>query len=356
MEERNNPDVIDLRQLAKKLWAKKKLFLKVLPAVFVISCIYILGVPRTYTSDIKLAPELGNSMTGAGTLGSLASAFGFDINDMQTSDAITPLLYPDLMEDNGFVTSLFNIQVVSEDHEISTTYHDYLQKYQKSNIWLTPISWIKRLIKNLFSSDDKKAQGERTFDPYHLIKDENDIAEAIRGNITFSMDKKTGVITIMTTAQDPLICKTIADSVKERLQVFITDYRTSKARIDYEYYKKLTEEAKKEYNESCKKYGKMSDANINVTLKSLSLKMEDLENDMHMKYNTYTTFNAQMEAAKAKIQERTPAFTVIKGATVPIKATGPKRMIFVAAMLIFAFFVTIFYIFIDEIKKMVVRH
>jgi uncharacterized protein involved in exopolysaccharide biosynthesis len=50
-----------------------------------------------------------------------------------------------------------------------------------------------------------------------------------------------------------------------------------------------------------------------------------------------------MLAAKAKIQERTPAFTVIKGAAVPIKPAGPKRMIFVALMLFFATFVISIY-------------
>ena len=35
---------------------------------------------------------------------------------------------------------------------------------------------------------------------------------------------------------------------------------------------------------------------------------------------------------KAKVQERTPAFTVVKGAAVPIKPSGPKRLIFVIGM------------------------
>ena len=345
-----------MRQLAKKIWAKKRLFFIVLPIVFVVSCVYILGVPRTYTSDIKLAPEMENSMSGGGTLGSLASAFGFDINNLQSSDAITPLLYPDLMEDNGFVANLFDIKVVSQDREINTTYHDYLQKYQKSNIWLMPVAWMMKLINNLTSSDAQEGDGDSTFNPYYLQKNDNDIAEAVRKNVTFDIDKKTGVISIMTKAQDPLICKTIADSVNERLQVFITDYRTSKARIDYEYYRDLTEEAKEEYDETCRKYGMMSDANTNVTLKSLTLKMDDLANEMQQKYNTYTTFNAQMLAAKAKIQERTPAFTVIKGAAVPVKASGPKRMIFVVGMLFLAFVGTVIYIFIDEIKRIAAPH
>lgn len=323
-------EVIDLREYARKIWARKKLFFKVLPIVFVLSCIYIVGIPRTYTSQASLAPEMGNSMSGTSTLGSIASAFGFDLSNMQTSDAITPLLYPDLMNDNGFVAGLFDIEVQTLDGEIKTNYHDYLKLHQKQNIWLLPLSWLKSLLP---AKDDGNG-ADAAFNPYQLSKSEDEVAEAIRSNISFSVDKKTGVISISTAAQDPLVCKTLADSVQARLQRFITDYRTSKARIDYEYYKQLTADAWEEYREVRQKYGHLSDANTNVVLRSMDLELEDLENDMQQKYTAYTTFNTQLQAAKARIQERTPAFTVIQGASVPLKAAKPKRMIFVLEMLI----------------------
>ena len=138
-----NPEVIDLRVVFRKIWDNRKLFYKVLPIVFVLSCIYILGVPRTYDTKATLAPEMENALSN-GTLGSLAASFGFDLGEMQTSDAITPLLYPELMEDNGFVTSLFNIQVKSLDGEINTTYCDYLRTKQKQTIWFIPFSMLKK--------------------------------------------------------------------------------------------------------------------------------------------------------------------------------------------------------------------
>lgn len=148
MEEKTNKElrIIDINDIAKKLWAKKKLFTKTLSIAFVLSCIFILGFPRYYTAEVKLAPELGGSSMSS-TLGSLASSFGFDLDNIQSNDAITPLLYPDLMEDNGFVTSLFNVQVKSKDGSIKTTYHDYLKKYQKPVIWTVPIDWVKNLFK-----------------------------------------------------------------------------------------------------------------------------------------------------------------------------------------------------------------
>lgn len=332
-------ETIDLREIVRKLWDRKMLFVKVLPAVFVLACIYILGFPRTYESTAKLAPEMDNSLSG-GTLGALASSFGFDLGEMQTSDAITPLLYPELMQDNGFVASLFDITVENEEGDIKTTYYDYLKTKQKPVIWNIPMSWLKKQFK---SSDQAKTGGSGgKLDPYRMSMGENDVAESIRNNVKLTIDKKTGIITIVTKAQDALICKTVCDSVMSRLQLFITTYRTNKARNDYEYYRQLVEESKNEYEKARRLYGQSADANSKIALRSMELRLEDMENDMQMKFNAYTTLNTQLQAASAKVQENTPAFTILQGAAVPVKPSGPKRMIFVAGMTLLAAFITAF--------------
>ena len=245
------------------------------------------------------------------------------------------------MEDNGFVTSMFNFKVKDIEGEINTTYYDYLKNHQKTAWFMYPMEWIEKS----FSKETKK---KSDFDPYHLSKKDEKLTEKIRENVKVSIDKKSGVITINTKAQDALICKTLADSIKNQLQAFITDYRTNKARIDYEYYKKLVENAKHDYEKVRQKYGATADADMDVTMKSIELKITDLENDMQLKYNTYSTMCAQLEAAKAKVQERTPAFTVIKGADVPVKPAGPKRMLFVAGMLLLTFIGTSARILLDK--------
>lgn len=328
-----NTEIINLIAVFKKIKNEKKIFYKTLPIVFVLSCLYIICIPRYYTSSLSLAPEIGNAGM-SGTLGSIASSFGFDLNNAQTTDAIYPLLYPDLMEDNGFVVDMFKIKVESADEEIKCDYYDYLKKYQKQAWWAIPIGAIKNIFKG--KEENVKRVGQQN--PYILSKAQDEVVEKIKKDIKISTDKKTAVITISVTAQDPLICKTLADSVKEKLQLYITKYRTNKARIDESYYKKLANEALKDYEKARQLYASFADANMNISLESYRSKQTDLENDMQLKYNTYSTIMAQYQAAKAKVQERTPAFTVVKGAAVPIKPAGPKRMLFVAIIMILTVF------------------
>lgn len=350
MSENNNYNetkTIDLQQIIQTLWKQRQLFAKVLPVVFILSCLYITCIPRTYSSDIKLAPELDNPMAG-GTLGDIASSLGFNLSDMQTNDAINPLLYPDLMEDNKFVSNLLNINVESLDGKIKCTYNEYLKEHQKEPWWGYVIGWFLELFPKSEDPIAASLGNGLKGSPYLPTKEEDNTMETVRSNISLRVDKKTGIITITARAQDALICKTLADSVCTHLQTFITDYRTKKASIDMEFYKQLTEEAKANYEKSRRLYASFSDANNSVVLESYRTKRDDLENDMQLNFNNYSAKMAQYQAAQAKVQERTPAFTMFKGASVPLKPSGPKRMFFVVGMLIFASILTSLYVYIRK--------
>ena len=341
MNENNNTNIIDLREIIKRLWDKKMVFVKVLPIVFVLACVYILPEPRYYTSNVTLAPEMG-SVSGGGSLTSIATSFGIDLGAMQNPDAIYPDLYPNLMESTGFVVSLFDIKVSNLDGDIQTDYFNYLAKHRKRSIWKKPFDWVKKQIRKLTEPKQQATpnSNKKGVDPFFLNKKQHGIVGVIRENITCNVDKKTSVITISVKDQDRLVCASMADSVRVRLQEFITNYRTHKAKIDVEHYSKLTAEAKHTYERARQLYGSFSDANSDVILESYRAKRTDLENDMQLKYNTYTALNTQLQAAKAKLQEVTPAFTVIQCASVPDKPSGPKRMLFVLGMLFFAAIVT----------------
>jgi capsule polysaccharide export protein KpsE/RkpR len=349
--ENNNEEYIDIRELVKKILAKKKVFFISLPITFIVACIIILPVPRTYTSETCMAPELGAAMSSGGSLADIASSFGVDLSNMQSTDAISPILYPDLMNDNEFVTSLFPIKVKTLDGEINSTYYEYLTKHQKSAWWSAPSKWLKKLMSSFASKEIPRGKGG--FNPYALSRKDDEVCKGIRNNITINVDRKTSVISISVESQDPLVSKTIADSTRVLLQDYITKYRTSKARNDVNYYTKLTDEARASYVKARQLYGGYADANMDIILESYKAKQEDLENDMQLKYNNYSQMLAQLQLAKAKLQERTPAFTTIQGAAVPIKPTGPKRMLFVLGMLILVTLIDCFVILKKDLKSLI---
>lgn len=327
---------IDVVAIAKTMWQNKKAYIIVLPVVAILSYLIIVCVPRTYTSTVKLAPEL--SSFNPNSLTDLASSFDFDMGGPKAGgDAIFPELYPDLIESNDFVTSLFDVNVKSKDGKINTTYYNYLSTMQKAP-W-----WKKHSIKSLFSSDKGTKGKQQKVNPFMLTKKQDEVAKSIGSLIKCNVDKKDYVISISVDDQDPLICATVADTVRQRLQQFITEYRTSKARTDLEYYQRLCKDAKEKYEKVRRTYGSYSDANQDVILESYKLKENDLENEMQLLYNNYTALTTQVQQAQAKLLMQTPAFTTLQNASVPLKPTGPKRMIFALGMTLLAFLIITFF-------------
>lgn len=290
----------------------------------VIGVLLAFGTPKIYKSTVILAPEeSGNGFSGS--ISSLASMVGMNMKIGQTGDALYPEIYPDLMQSSRFIVGLFPIKVTTQKTHQTYTYQNYIERHQRLALHEYPQAWIAQL------SD--KIKGVKTTpaghkpNPFQLTKQEDDVAKAIKNKIDCTVDKKTNVITIVVEDQDPLIAATIADSVQMHLQHAITDYRTKKARIDLDYMDKLYEEASLQYTKARQKYASFGDANSKVVLQSIQSKLDELENDMQLKFNIYQQVVEQRQLAKAKVQERTPAFTIVQNATVPIKHSSRPKII-----------------------------
>lgn len=318
--EQEEESSIDFGKIFKDLLNHKMLYVKVLPVAFLLAAIYALSLPNFYSCSVKLSPEMGGSKASAGSLASLASSFGVNLGTSGAgTEALFPTLYPDLMNSVDFKTSLFPVKVTRESDGKTFTYYDYLMKEQKGPWWSAAMKGFF----SLFSS--KEEEKEQKVDPFRLTREQTNIVKAINKNVVCDVDKKTMVITINVTDQDPVICATMADTVKTRLQNFITDYRTSKARVDLEYNKKIAAETKARYERARRLYAEFADANQDVILESVRQKQTDLENEMQLQFNAYQQVAAQLLAAEAKVQQETPAFTTLQSATVPVLKAGPKR-------------------------------
>ncbi len=340
MEEKiEKPTFAQLWQDVKK---HKRLFYKVLPATFIVAAILTLSIPNYYKCTVMLAPEIPGGNKGTGGLASLASSFGINLNNANAGvDAIMPNLYPDLMNSVAFRSSLFPIRVQKDDENASMTYYDYLKDHQRAPWWSYVMSapgkfvgWIVSLV------SDKKHEESTKVNPFRLTKEQMEIVEAMGKKVVCDVDAKTMVITIDVTDQDPLIAATMADSVQVRLQHFITDYRTRKARIDLAYSQKLYQEAKQRYEKARVKSASYNDANMHVFMNRVRSEQVKLENELALQYQAYSQVATQLQLAEAKVQEDTPAFTLLQPATVPVKKAGPKRAITCLAFLFLAFLAT----------------
>jgi hypothetical protein len=346
---------IDFGKIFKDLLKHKRLYYIVLPVVFVLAAIYALSLPNFYSCTVKLSPELSSSRSTS-SLASLASSFGFNLGSGSAagmgSEALFPTLYPDLMNSTDFKTSLFEVPVTIEgnkkkgEKDRTMTYYDYLSKEQKKPWWSAAIGGTIKAIAGLFGA--KKEEEKEAINPFRLTKKQSAIVKALDKMVVCDVDKKTMVITINVTDQNAVICANMADTVKNRLQNFITDYRTSKARVDLEYNQMIYKEAKSRYDKARRMYADFVDHNQDILLESVRQRQTELENEMQLQYNAYQQVAAQLLAAEAKVQQETPAFTTLQSATVPVQKAGPKRAQMCLIFVFLAFLATTGWILYKE--------
>lgn len=347
MEEKNIKP-INLTLIVKQLWVYRKRYYYVLPATLVITYLITLCIPRYYSCTVSLAPEMNGSPTSS--LTSLASSFGLgsSLGKLGSSqDAIYAGIYPEVIESKNFIAELMTVKVKTEEDREEYSYYIYLKNKQKVPWWTQIIGIIKNWFKQ---TPNDSYSGNEKLNILTLTKQQNDIFNSAKDKIKCAIDKKTDIVSITVTDQDPLVCATMADATCQKLQDFITSYRTNKARIDCEYYKKLCEKSKIEYDKAQQKYVSSAETNQNAILISYQTNIKNLENEMFAKYNIYTTMESQMQAAEAKLQEATPAFTVIESASIPFKPAGPKRLIISIGMMFLAFFAQSFWILMKKDK------
>jgi uncharacterized protein involved in exopolysaccharide biosynthesis len=322
---------IDVIGIINKVLAEKKLLGLFLLVFAFLGVIVALNTPKSYTSNVVLAPELSGAGSMSQNISDLASMVGVDLNSSGASvDAIYPEIYPDVVSSTDFILQLFDAKVKTEDDSVKT-YYQHLSQDNFTPFWDYPLVWIGKLFPSKPAENIKKAG----IDSFHLTKQQNGICNGIRGSITCQVDKKTSVITISVRDNDKVVSAIMADTIQSLLKKYITMYRTKKARNDLAYTQKLFEETKLQYIQAQQRYGSYADANEDVILESFKAKRDEMENEMQLRYNMYNQVAQQLQMAKAKVQERTPVFTVIQSASIPLQASTTPRSFIVLGYLIF---------------------
>ena len=326
---------IDLMDLLRKVIGIRKKIYKAAGIGLVIGIIVAISIPKQYTVEVTLSPEMGNNK-GGGLSGLAASFLGSGVTMGDGTDALNASLSADIVSSTPFLLELSNMKVpVSGGEEISLS--SYLN--EESSPWWGYVIGFPGMVmggaKSLFTenedepiSSDKVSRGA-----IELSKKETEKIETLKKMIAAAVDKKTSMTSISVTFQNPKVAAVVADSVVKKLQEYIIDYRTFKAKEDCIYLEKLFKERQQEYYAAQKKYADYLDSHDNIILQSVRTEQERLQNDMSLAYQVYSQVASQLQVARAKVQEEKPVFAVVEPAVVPLEPSGTSRKVYVLAFI-----------------------
>ena len=329
---------IDWMEYARKLWDARWLLIKVAGIAAVVGVVIAFTTPKVYTVNVTLAPESTKSNSSLSSIASMLGVGGMSAGN--EADALSVLLYPDIVSSTPFMIDLLDtpVKVMDEDAE-EMTFQSYLET-QKSSLMGTVMSLPFKAVGavvSLFSSDDETEGDEiETIDPFHLTKKQAGMVGGLKHSILANVDKKTGVTSVAVTTQDPMVSAIIADTVIAKLQERIIVYRTDKAEKNSRYWEQIYEERKNDYYNAQQAYAHYVDANKNVILQSVLAERERLQNEVNLAYQVYSNVATQLQLARAKVQEAKPAFAVVEPATVPLRPSGTSRKMILVGIVFLA--------------------
>ena len=325
---------IDLMDLLRKVIGIRKKIYKAVGIGLIIGIIVAISIPKQYTVEVTLSPEMGNNK-GGGLSGLAASFLGSGVSMGDGTDALNASLSADIVSSTPFLLELSAMEIPVTKNEVMSL-NTYLDE-ETSPWWSYVIGFPGMVIggvKSLFTEEDEDIYFDKTSRGIiELSKKETEKIETLKEKITASVDKKTSMTSVTATFQDPKVAAVVADSVVKKLQEYIIDYRTSKSKEDCLYLEKLFKERQQEYYEAQKKYADYLDSHDNLILQSVRAEQERLQNDMSLAYQVYSQVASQLQVARAKVQEEKPVFAVVEPAVVPLEPSGTSRKVYVLAFI-----------------------
>ena len=335
---------IDLMDLLRKVIGIRKKIYKAAGIGLIIGVIVAISIPKQYTVEVTLSPEMGNSK-GGGLSGLAASFLGSGVTMGDGTDALNASLSADIVSSTPFLLELSAMEIPISKNEVMTL-NTYLDE-ETSPWWSYVIGFPGMVIggvKSLFTEEDEIASFDKTSQgAIELSKKDSRKVATLKKKIAASVDKKTSMTSISVTFQDPKVAAVVADSVVKKLQAYIIDYRTFKAKEDCIYLEKLFKERQQEYYIAQKKYADYLDSHDNLILQSVRAEQERLQNDMSLAYQVYSQVASQLQVARAKVQEEKPVFAVVEPAVVPLEPSGISRKVYVLAFIFLSVCIVIFW-------------
>lgn len=336
---------IDLMDILRKIIGIRKTIYKAAGIGFVIGVIIAISIPKQYTVEVTLSPEMG-SVKGGGLSGLAASFLGSEVSMGDGTDALNTSLSPDIISSTPFLLELstMNIPVSKDENMTLNTYLD-----EESSPWWNYVIGFPGMViggvKSLFAEEENESRALNRISQgtIELSKKESKKIEILKEMIVAAVDKKTSITSIAVTMQNPRAAAVVADSVVKKLQEYIIDYRITKSKEDCIYLEKLFKERQQEYYSAQQKYADYLDSHDNIILQSVRAEQERLQNDMSLAYQVYSQVAGQLQVARAKVQEEKPVFAVVEPAVVPLKPSGTSRKVYVLAFIFLSVCIVIFW-------------
>jgi uncharacterized protein involved in exopolysaccharide biosynthesis len=325
----NTEDEIDLIALVKSLWDGRKTIVRYTIIGAVIGLIIALVTPKEFTITTTIVPQTGdNKMSSLGGLSSLAAMAGFNLDNLNTNEALSPLMYPRIVQSLPFQLELLETKFNCPGIDEPVSLFQYYTEYKKGSALGTLAKYtigLPGVIIKAIKNDPKKPEGRTTGNLITLSPEQEEVRMKLDQQINLELNDKEGYLSLQVTFEDAVLAAQVAQKTQSLLQEYISKYKIEKATDQLHFVSDRYNEKKAEFEGIQKQLALFRDRNKNVSTAMARTQEEQLLSQYNVAYSVYSELAKQLEQAQIKVKEDTPILTIIDPVHIPNRKTKPNR-------------------------------
>jgi uncharacterized protein involved in exopolysaccharide biosynthesis len=349
-----NSDEIDFRDIILPLWKSRKQILTTAIIFAIIGGIIGFLTPATYTASSTFLPQTSQEGGAGASLGGLAALAGINLSVPIASGDISPTMYETVLGSEPFRKRILDSKIwFNED---SVIYRNYLEHQSRSAVDFVneyTIGLMKQIIDLIFIEKDKNLSKQNKINGLQPLSDkEYSLLNAISSKISIENDLTDGVVKIKVTELDPMVSAQIANNTELLLQDWIREHKVKNAKEQFDFITRQFEAKKNEFILIQDQLAGYRDQNQNVISSSYLTRLERLQAEFDLVNTVYSELAIQKEQAAIQLNKKTPIFLVLDPVKVPKEKSGPKVSIyFSASFFLGAFLSAIWFFFRDPVLE-----
>ena len=325
-------DGLDIVALLKELWKGRKTIIIVTCLFIALGLVAALTMKRTYTVSTVMVPQM-NSRSNS-SLSSLASLAGFDLGTSNMGGAdLSPLVYPQIVNSVPFRKELMYTPLHYAKADTAVSMFTYAKEYAKPTVMSYVLKYtiglpgvIMGALRKEKPETELPVAGEEGNEPKPIVltKDEAKLIKAIGSNVTLTVDKKEGYITLTVVGSEPLQTAELALKAQQLLQEEVTRFRTEKAQAQLNYVQARYNEIKAEAEAYQSQLAVVRDRSQQMATTRSKIEQERIQNKYNVANSIYGEMAKQLEQAKMQVKRDTPVLTIIQPVTVPRQPSNSR--------------------------------
>ncbi|MEM6843557.1 MAG: Wzz/FepE/Etk N-terminal domain-containing protein [Bacteroidota bacterium] len=350
-------DEIDLLELFQQVWGKRKIIFVTTGIAFILGLFIAIVSPAEYSAEIVLMPQTSNSGSIGGSSSILRQLGGFaGVSLGGASGTLDKTLYPDITQSTSSYLAIMEKEMYfpTLDTTMSLYYYftevdnppvtEYIKQYTLGlprlliqlpvrllPLFDKPAPNAQKLVTP--TSEDTLSQISSTtvldrqdtlYQPITLNGRQLSVMSKLKNRIITTIEDN-GMVKVSATMPDPLIAAKTTELSVNYLTQYITDYRIEKAQADLTFIEQQYEAKKARYNQSQQRLAAIQDRNANIVTERGRIELKRAETEYNLAFSLYQSVAQQLEQARIKVQEETPAFKVLEPIQIPLRKSEPNE-------------------------------